>query len=162
MLRAALEAGVSRVVVTGSFSAVGHDPTRPVDETVPVNPFTRLLPYQKSKVAVEHECLKAVVEGLDVVIATSCAILGPNDFHPSRMGQLLLDFANGRLRAYIPGASSSSRRATSSRGTAWPWRRGARDRSTSSAPSSRPSTSSWTSTRRSPGGRVPGCVFRRR
>jgi nucleoside-diphosphate-sugar epimerase len=102
VLRAALEAGVSRVVVTGSFSAVGHDPTRPVDETVPVNPFTTL-PYQKSKVAVEHECLKAVVEGLDVVIATSCAILGPNDFHPSRMGQLLLDFANGRLRAYIPG-----------------------------------------------------------
>src|SRR5262249_5288017 len=61
------------------------------------------LPYQRSKIAVEHECLKAVVEGLDVVIATSCAILGPNDFHPSRMGQLLLDFANGRLRAYIPG-----------------------------------------------------------
>ena len=103
LLRAALETGVSRVVVTGSFSAVGHDPARPVDETVPVDPFTRLLPYQKSKVAVEHECLKAVVEGLDVVIATSCAILGPNDFHPSRMGQLLLDFANGRLRAYIPG-----------------------------------------------------------
>ena len=103
VLRAAQEAGVSRVVVTGSFSAVGHDPTRPADETVPVDPFGKLLPYQRSKVAVEHECLKAVVEGLDVVIATSCAILGPNDFHPSRMGRLLLDFANGRLRAYIPG-----------------------------------------------------------
>ena len=89
--------------MTGSFSAVGHDPARPVDETVPVDPFGKLLPYQRSKIAVEHECLKAVVEGLDVVIATSCAILGPNDFHPSRMGQLLLDFANGRLRAYIPG-----------------------------------------------------------
>jgi len=103
VLRAALEADVSRVVVTGSFSAVGHDPARPADETVPVDPFAKLLPYQRSKIAVEHECLKAVVEGLDVVIATSCAILGPNDFHPSRMGQLLLDFANGRLRAYIPG-----------------------------------------------------------
>ena len=44
-----------------------------------------------------------MVDGLDVVIATSCAILGPNDFRPSRMGKLLLDFANGRLRAYIPG-----------------------------------------------------------
>jgi nucleoside-diphosphate-sugar epimerase len=103
VLRAALESGVSRVAVTGSFSAVGHDPTRPVDETVPVDPFQKLLPYQRSKIAVEHECLKAMVDGLDVVIATSCAILGPNDFHPSRMGQLLLDFANGRLRAYIPG-----------------------------------------------------------
>jgi nucleoside-diphosphate-sugar epimerase len=47
--------------------------------------------------------LKAVVDGQDVVIATSCAILGPADFKPSRMGRVLIDFANGRLRAYIPG-----------------------------------------------------------
>jgi len=103
LLGAALAEGVERVVVTGSFSAVGHDPTRPSDESVPVDPFLRLLPYQRSKVAVEHECLKAVVEGLDVVIATSCAILGPHDYKPSRMGQLMLDFARGRLRAYVPG-----------------------------------------------------------
>jgi nucleoside-diphosphate-sugar epimerase len=103
VLRAALATGVERVVVTGSFSAVGHDPARPADETIPVNPFDRLLPYQRSKVAVEHECLRAMADGLDVVIAVSCAILGPNDFVPSRMGKLLLDFANGRLRAYIPG-----------------------------------------------------------
>jgi nucleoside-diphosphate-sugar epimerase len=103
VLRAALETGVSRVVVTGSFSAVGHDASRPVDERVPVNPFDRLLPYQRSKIAVEHECLKAMADGLDVVVATSCAVLGGNDFIPSRMGRLLLDFANGRLPAYIPG-----------------------------------------------------------
>lgn len=103
VLEAALEAGASRVVVSGSFSAVGHVPGRPADERVPVNPFDRLLPYQRSKVAVEHECLKAFADGLEVVVATSCAILGPNDFVPSRMGKLLLDFANGRLRAYIPG-----------------------------------------------------------
>ena len=103
VLDAALEHGVRRVVVTGSFSAVGHLPDRPADESVPVNPFAQLLPYQRSKVAVEHECLKAMADGLDVVIATSCAILGPHDHKPSRMGQLLLDFARGRLRAYIPG-----------------------------------------------------------
>jgi nucleoside-diphosphate-sugar epimerase len=103
VLRAALDAGVSRVVVTGSFSAVGHVPDGAADETVPVNPFDTLLPYQRSKIAVEHECLKAVMDGLEVVVATSCAILGPNDFVPSRMGKLLLDFARGRLRAYIPG-----------------------------------------------------------
>lgn len=103
VLRAALETGVSRVVVTGSFSAVGHVAGRAVDETDAVNPFDRLLPYQRSKIAVEHECLKAMADGLEVVIATSCAILGPNDFVPSRMGKLLLDFAGGRLRAYIPG-----------------------------------------------------------
>ena len=103
LLRAALDAGVERVVVTGSLSAVGWTPGRPSDERMAVDPFERLLPYARSKVAAEHECLKAVADGLDVVVATSCAIVGPNDFKPSRMGRVLLDFARGRLRAYIPG-----------------------------------------------------------
>jgi len=103
LLRAALETGVSRVVVSGSLSAVGHDPARPSDEDVPFYPFEKLLPYSTTKAFVEHECLKAAVEGLHVVIATSCAIIGPNDFKPSRMGKMLIDFANGKLRAYIPG-----------------------------------------------------------
>ncbi len=103
VLRAALEAGVERVVVTGSLSAVGWAPGRASDETMAVDPFERLLPYARSKVAAEHECLRAAVEGLDVVVATSCAIVGPNDFKPSRMGRVLLDVARGRMRAYIPG-----------------------------------------------------------
>ena len=103
LLRAALESGVERVVVTGSFSAVGHVPGRPSDESDAVNPFERMLPYQRSKIAVEHACLSAVAQGLDVVIATSCAIVGPHDYKPSPMGRVLLDFAHGRLRADIPG-----------------------------------------------------------
>lgn len=103
LLQAARSAGVQRVVVSGSFSAVGRDPARPSDETFPFNPFDTVLPYGHSKACVEHECLKAVVDGLDVVVAVSCAILGPYDFKPSRMGRVLLDYANGRLRAYIPG-----------------------------------------------------------
>jgi len=103
LLRAALDTSTERVVVTGSFSAVGWAPGRPSDERMPVDPFERLLPYARSKVAAEHECLRAAADGLDVVIATSCAIVGPHDFKPSRMGRVLLDFAHGRLRAYIPG-----------------------------------------------------------
>jgi nucleoside-diphosphate-sugar epimerase len=104
LLQAAREAGCGRVVVTGSFSAVGRRPDgQPSDETVPFNPFEKVMPYEKSKQAVELECLRAVAEGQDVVIATSCAILGPHDYLPSRMGTVLIDFANGKLRAYIPG-----------------------------------------------------------
>jgi nucleoside-diphosphate-sugar epimerase len=103
LLRAAREAKVGRVVVTGSFSAVGHRTDGPSDESVPFNPFAWAMPYEKSKAGVEHECLKAVVEGQDVVVATSCAIIGPNDFLPSRMGRVIRDFANGKFRAYIPG-----------------------------------------------------------
>lgn len=103
LLQAALKAGVSKVVVSGSFSAVGHNPTQPSDETVPFNPFAQHLPYGFSKSFVEHECLKAYADGLNVVVAVSCAILGPNDFKPSRMGRTLIDFAKGKLRAYVPG-----------------------------------------------------------
>jgi nucleoside-diphosphate-sugar epimerase len=103
LLRAALDNGVGRVVVSGSFSAVGHRRDRPTDESEPFYPFDRHLPYSFTKAAVEHECLKAVVDGLPVVIAVSCAILGPNDFKPSRMGQMLVDYAHRRVRSYIPG-----------------------------------------------------------
>jgi 3beta-hydroxysteroid-4beta-carboxylate 3-dehydrogenase (decarboxylating) len=104
LLQAAREAGAGRVVVTGSFSATGRNADgKPADETVPFNPFQQHMPYEVSKQAVELECLRAVADGQDVVIATSCAILGPHDYMPSRMGHVLRDFAAGRLRAYIPG-----------------------------------------------------------
>jgi nucleoside-diphosphate-sugar epimerase len=103
LLRASVDAGVRKVVVSGSLSAVGYDPGRPSDESMPFNPFEEHLPYSVSKAFVEHECLKAAVEGLEVVVAVSCAILGPWDFKPSRMGRVLLDFANGKMRAYIDG-----------------------------------------------------------
>ncbi len=106
LLQAAKDAGVERTVVTGSFSAVGYhldDPSRPATEEVVVYPFDQKLPYARTKEMVEHECLKAVADGQDVVVATSCAILGPNDYKPSRMGQTLIDFTRGRIPAYIPG-----------------------------------------------------------
>lgn len=106
VLAACREAGVGRVVVTGSFSAVGYhldDPSRPADESVQFYPFHRTMPYERSKVLVEHEVLDAVANGQDVVIATSCAIVGGHDYLPSRMGRTLCDFANRKLRAYVEG-----------------------------------------------------------
>ena len=100
LLLAAREAGCGRVVVTGSFSAVGHrEDGQACDESLPFNPFGRIMPYEKSKAGVEHEVLKACVEGQDVVIATSCAIIGAHDYGPSRMGRTIRDYANGQLRA---------------------------------------------------------------
>ncbi len=103
LLRAAQEAGVERVVVSGSFNATGHRADRPTDESEPFNPLESHLPYALTKAAVEHECLKACVDGLQVVVAVSCAILGPYDFKPSRMGRVLQRFARRRIVAYVPG-----------------------------------------------------------
>ena len=103
LLDAARDFGVQKVVVSGSLSATGYEKDVPSDESAPFYPFDRHLPYGFTKHLVEHHCLRAHAEGLDVVVAVSCAIIGPNDFVPSRFGQVLIDFAHGQLRAYIPG-----------------------------------------------------------
>jgi nucleoside-diphosphate-sugar epimerase len=106
LLAAALQHRVRRVVVTSSLSAVEHRIGGPADETEPFNPFDEHLPYAVSKAAAEHECLKAVADGLDVVIAISCAIVGPNDFKPSRMG-------TGFHRLFVEGHVLAMRRGRS-------------------------------------------------
>jgi nucleoside-diphosphate-sugar epimerase len=103
LLSVAREVGVRRTVVTGSFSAVGHYTDRASTEEDRFYPFQITMPYERSKAWVEHEVLRAAVEGQDVLIATSCAIIGGHDYKPSRMGRLIRDFANGKVRAYIPG-----------------------------------------------------------
>ncbi|MDE0065116.1 MAG: NAD-dependent epimerase/dehydratase family protein [Gammaproteobacteria bacterium] len=106
VLQAARETGAGRVVVTGSFSAVGYDlddPSAPSDESMPFYPMERTMPYERSKVLVEHECLRAAAIGQDVVIATCCAVVGGADYLPSRLGRTLCDYANGKLHAYVDG-----------------------------------------------------------
>lgn len=106
VLQAARQAGVERVVVTGSLTSTGQNPddaSAPSTERDPFDPFEGRDPYALSKREAEHECLAAAAEGQHVVIATSCAILGPHDYKPSPMGRALLDHSRGKLHAYIPG-----------------------------------------------------------
>ena len=106
ILQAARETDAGRVVVTGSFSAVGYDlddPSTPTSESMPFYPMERTMPYERSKAMVESECWHAAATGQDVVVATCCAILGGNDFLPSRVGRTLCDFANRKLFAYVDG-----------------------------------------------------------
>jgi len=106
LLAAIRDSDVERTVVTGSLGANGYhrdDTTRAATEEEPFFPFAIHTPYARSKHEMEHEVLKAVVDGLEVVMCTSTAILGPHDYKPSRMGRTLMDYAHGKLRAYIPG-----------------------------------------------------------
>jgi len=106
VMQAALRAGVARVCLTSSFSTVGYhldDPTRPCDESVPFFPFAPWMPYSRTKVLAEVEAFKAVADGLDVVIAISTGVCGPNDFMPSRTGRVLVEYARGNFKNYIPG-----------------------------------------------------------
>lgn len=104
VLSACLRAGVERVVVTGSFSAVGARDDRPShegDAFSPIRPHTR---SAEAKAWAEHECLKAAADGLDVVIAVPTALVGPFDFEPSGLGRLIQARARGDRFAYLPFA----------------------------------------------------------
>ncbi len=106
VLQAAREADAGRVVVTGSFSAVGYDldnPSAPSDETMHFYPMERTMPYERSKALVEHECWRAVNQGQDVIVATCCAVVGGADYFPSRLGRTLCDFTRGKVHAYVDG-----------------------------------------------------------
>ncbi len=104
VLQAARETDAGRVVVTGSFSAVGYDlddPSAPSNETMQFYPMERTMPYERSKVLVEHECWRAAAAGQDVVVATCCAIVGGADFLPSRLGRTLCDYTSRKLHAWL-------------------------------------------------------------
>ncbi len=106
VLQAARQLDAGKVVVTGSFSAVGYDlddTSTPTRESMPFYPMERTMPYERSKAMVESECWHAAATGQEVVIATCCAVLGGNDFLPSRVGRTLCDFANRKLHAYVDG-----------------------------------------------------------
>ncbi len=106
VLQAAREAEAGRVVVTGSLSAVGYDlddPSAPSDETLQFNPMERTMPYERSKALAELQCWQAAANGQDVVVATSCAVVGGHDYFPSRLGKTMCDYTTGKIRAYVDG-----------------------------------------------------------
>lgn len=119
LLRACLDAGVGRVVLTGSFSATGFDldePSLASSEGQPFYPFGAAMPYAHTKALAEHELLKACAEGLDAVIATSCGCIGAWDFLPSRMGGTICDYIEGRQRFFVEGGFTWIRASDIARG----------------------------------------------
>lgn len=103
LLAAAKAAGVKRVVHCSSLGAVGYREGEPSTEADLPSPFEDTMDYERSKAAAETEVYRAVLAGQDVVIVNPSAVIGPHDYGPSMMGQTILDFAHGKLPAYIPG-----------------------------------------------------------
>jgi dihydroflavonol-4-reductase len=106
--RACLETGVRRMVHTSSTHALEEQPwDTPVDEGRPLCDHPRHLPYDNSKGRGEKALQEAVEEGLDAVTVNPCGVLGPWDYAPSRMGQVLLDLAHRKMPALVNGKSLS-------------------------------------------------------
>jgi len=102
ILRAAAEAGVTRVVYTSSVGALGlsHDES-PADESTPVSREDVVGHYKRSKYDAERVAQDWAARGLPVVIVNPSTPVGELDIRPTPTGQMIVDFLNGRLPAYV-------------------------------------------------------------
>ena len=103
LLRAAAEAGARRIVYTSSVATLGLNADRsPADETTPVSEAAMIGHYKRSKYLAE-EAVRALVrdEGVPAVIVNPSAPIGPRDIKPTPTGRIIVDFATGRMPAYV-------------------------------------------------------------
>jgi dihydroflavonol-4-reductase len=104
VVQACLAAGVHRLVHVSSIHAFQSDPNdQVIDETRPLALSPEHMVYDRSKARGQLEVLEGVKKGLDAVIVNPGAVVGPNDFKPSRMGEVFLDIYHRRLPALLDG-----------------------------------------------------------
>jgi dihydroflavonol-4-reductase len=105
VVKACGDTGVRRLVYTGSIHAFFERPIgTTIDETTPLDVQQTCGEYGSSKARACTEVLEAANNGLNAVIVCPTGVVGPYDFEPSRLGQLLLDLSRKKLTAYIDGA----------------------------------------------------------
>ncbi len=104
IVEACLQNGVRRLVHFSSIHALQHEPMdRPVDEENPLVDSPLCPPYDRSKAAGEREVRRGIEQGLDAVVIYPTAVIGPNDYQPSYLGEAILMMARGKLPALVKG-----------------------------------------------------------
>jgi len=104
VLAACRAAKVGRLVYTSSIHAFVEPPRGTcTDETTPIDPDLVHSPYAKTKAEATQLVFDAARQGLDAVVVFPSGIIGPYDFRPSQTGQLVLDLARGRVKAWVDG-----------------------------------------------------------
>jgi dihydroflavonol-4-reductase len=102
VLAAASEVGAQRVVYTSSVGALGlNRDGRPGNEETPVEPGSLIGHYKKSKHQAERVAGEWAAKGLPVVIVNPSTPVGEMDIKPTPTGQMIVDFVNGRMPAYV-------------------------------------------------------------
>ncbi len=102
ILKAAAEAGVTRVVYTSSVATL-----EPPGDGVPGDKSTRaklaeiIGHYKRSKFMAEEVVRDFVNKGLAVVTVNPSAPVGPRDVKPTPTGRMILEAAAGRMPAYV-------------------------------------------------------------
>ena len=104
VVQACFDCGVRRLVHFSSIHAfIQESVGKPMDESCPLVEPKNCPPYDRSKAAGEKAVIEAVSGGLDAVIISPTAVIGPYDYEPSFLGEALLNMARGTLPAMVHG-----------------------------------------------------------
>ena len=106
VILAAAAAGCSRIVYTSTVGCIGLPQNKdgiivPTDETAPVAEAQMSNHYKLSKWRAERVALELAARGLPVIIVNPTAPVGPRDVKPTPTGQVIVDFLNREMPAYL-------------------------------------------------------------
>lgn len=104
--RAALAAGVRKMVHLSSIHAFDQDLVDVIDENAPRSVRPEIPVYDRSKWAGEQELRKVIDDGLDATICNPTGVWGPADHGAalSRLNRLAHTAARGRMPAFVSKA----------------------------------------------------------
>lgn len=102
LLKACKDAGVKRVVYTSTVGTIGlSSQPKAGDEQTPPLETQFNGHYKRSKWLAEQVALRYAADGFPVVIVNPSTPIGPWDRKPTPTGRIILDFARGKLPAYV-------------------------------------------------------------
>ena len=106
VLEAAGMAGCEKIIYTSTVGCIGLPQNEkgrviPTDENAPVAEAQMSRHYKRSKWLAEKIALELAQKKLPVVIVNPSAPVGPGDLKPTPTGQIIVDFLNRKLPAYL-------------------------------------------------------------
>ena len=103
LLDVATECRTGRFIHFSSIHAFQQHPFHePLDETRPLV-TNEGFAYDRSKASGERMVMEEVRTGLNAVILSPTAIIGPDDHEPSLIGQAVIDVYNNKIPSLVPG-----------------------------------------------------------
>ncbi|MGD1089110.1 MAG: hopanoid-associated sugar epimerase [Verrucomicrobiota bacterium] len=106
VLEAAGKVGCGKIIYTSTVGCIGL-PKKiggkfiPTDEAAPVSETQISNHYKRSKWQAEQVALELARKGLPIVVVNPTAPVGPRDVKPTPTGQVIVDFLNRKLPAYL-------------------------------------------------------------
>jgi dihydroflavonol-4-reductase len=104
VLEAARLGVCERVVYTSTVGVIGLEGAahgQAADETCYADVAHLFGLYKRTKYVAEHEVLRAAAQGAPVSLVLPTFPLGPGDTRPTPTGNLVLEFLNGRVPAFV-------------------------------------------------------------